>query len=99
MKNLMGQMEQLLRQAFEPELLQIGDLTEQHRGHAGNISGGSHFRLKLVSEKFLGLSSLQRHRRVYEVLGELLQGQIHALAMDLKTPEEVSGASMASAPS
>ncbi len=88
MNPLEKQIEQLLHQAFDPELLQIADLSEQHRGHAGNVSGGSHFRLRLVSRKFLGLSTLQRHRRVYEVLGELLQGSIHALAMELRAPGE-----------
>jgi len=35
---------------------------------------------------FVGLSPLQRHRAVYAALGELMQTDIHALAIEAETP-------------
>lgn len=46
-----------------------------------------HFEVQVVSETFEGKSLLARHRMVYDALGDLMQ-EIHALAMDTKTPGE-----------
>jgi BolA family transcriptional regulator, general stress-responsive regulator len=49
----------------------------------------AHFRLTLVSPKFRNLSTLARHRLVYEAMGELMQREIHALSITALTPEEL----------
>lgn len=78
------EIEAKLEAAFAPHLLEVVDDSESHRGHAGFQEGGeSHFNVKLVSAKLAGLSRLQRHRAVHEVLGPELIGRIHALALDL----------------
>jgi BolA protein len=41
-----------------------------------------------VSAHFAGKSMLQRHRLVMAALAEELKGPIHALTMDVKTPDE-----------
>lgn len=74
---------------LEPETCTLEDESAQHRGHAGAASGGGHFRLTLVSPKFRNLSTLARHRLVYEALGELMQREIHALSITALTPEEL----------
>jgi BolA protein len=74
---------------LEPETCNLEDESAQHRGHAGAASGGGHFRLTLVSPKFRNLSTLARHRLVYETLGELMQREIHALSITALTPEEL----------
>jgi BolA protein len=82
----------LIRQrlaALEPESIVLDDESAQHRGHAGAASGGGHFRLTLVSPKFRNLSTLARHRLVYEAMGELMQREIHALSITALTPEEL----------
>jgi len=82
----------LIRQrltALEPETCALEDESAQHRGHAGAASGGGHFRLTLVSSKFRNLTTLARHRLVYETLGELMQHEIHALSITALTPEEL----------
>ena len=73
---------------LEPETFTLEDESAQHRGHAGAASGGGHFRLTLVSPKFRNLSTLARHRLVYETLGELMQREIHALSIKTYTPQE-----------
>jgi BolA protein len=75
--------------ALEPESIVLDDESAQHRGHAGAASGGGHFRLTLVSPKFRNLSTLARHRLVYEAMGELMQREIHALSITALTPEEL----------
>jgi len=67
--------------------IEIEDQSAAHAGHAGARSG-AHFRLRVVSEAFAGQPRLQRHRMVYERLGALLQGRIHALSMTLLAPGE-----------
>lgn len=49
---------------------------------------GVHFEALVIASEFTGLRPLQRHRRVYETLGDRLGGEIHALALKTFTPEE-----------
>lgn len=84
------QLEAALREAFRPVALEIEDESHRHRGHAGAADGRSHFRVRVVSERFAGRSRVQRHRMVYEALGDQLQTDIHALALETHTPEEAS---------
>ncbi len=80
----------LLRESFEPLECQVEDESALHAGHAGAASGGGHYRLRLVSARFEGLGKVGRHRLVYDCLRELMQKEIHALAMTLLTPAEAS---------
>ena len=57
--------------------------------HAGTREGG-HFRVEIVSERFRGRSPLERHRLVYEAVGELFGRDIHALSIIARTPEELT---------
>ena len=44
----------------------------------------------IVSEQFEGLSSLQRHRLVLNVLKEHFKsGELHALSLNTKSPSEI----------
>jgi BolA protein len=65
----------------------LNDESELHRGHSGN-NGGSHFNVKIVSEKFSGKSRMERHRMIYEALGDLFPNTIHALSIKAITKEE-----------
>ncbi len=75
--------------ALAPETIQLEDESAQHKGHAGAAGGGGHFRLTIVSPRFNKLSTLARHRLVYETLGEMMQREIHALSITALTPEEL----------
>ncbi|HEY4177375.1 MAG TPA: BolA family protein [Kofleriaceae bacterium] len=48
-----------------------------------------HWEARIVSSAFTGKSMMQRHRMVNAALAEELKGPIHALTMDVKTPDEV----------
>ncbi len=58
---------------------------------------GQHFFATIVSAEFEGASRVRRHQRVYEVLGDRMRAQIHALSMKTLTPAEWAAAP-ASAP-
>ena len=81
---------ELLTAGLAPEVLDVADESAFHAGHAGAASGGGHYRLHLVSARFEGVSKVGRHRLVYDCLSEILQKDIHALAMSLLTPKEAA---------
>ena len=74
--------------ALAPESMELLDESGQHLGHAGWKAGGSHFRLLIVSRHFEGKSRVERHRLVYATLGPLMN-EIHALAINALTPDEL----------
>jgi BolA protein len=74
--------------SLEPESVELTDESHLHAGHAGARSGLGHFRLRIRSARFRGQSAVARHRLVYASLGPLMQTDIHALAIDARTPEE-----------
>lgn len=83
---------QLLETALrvlEPEHLDIQDDSALHAGHAGAKSGGGHYTLTIVSARFAGLNRVARHRLIYQTLGEMMSGRVHALAIRALTPEEL----------
>ncbi len=76
-----------LEMAFSPVLLEIDDQSAAHAGHAGAGNGG-HFAVYLISDTFTGKTVIQRHRMVYDALGDLMQNEIHALSIKAETIEE-----------
>ena len=83
---------ELIRQklaVLDPEQVEILDESARHAGHEGAKSGGGHYFLTIVSRKFLGKSTLVRHRLVYTVLKEMMYKDIHALSVKAYTPEEI----------
>ena len=81
-------MRALLTHALAPSELAIDDESHKHVGHAGARDGRGHFRVRIVAAAFSGQPLLARHRRVYAALGQMMQTDIHALAMDARAPEE-----------
>lgn len=79
-----------LAQAFAPVELAVEDESHLHAGHAGAATGRGHFRVRIVSEAFAGQSPVARHRQVYTALGEMMQTDIHALAISARTPGEAT---------
>lgn len=74
--------------ALDPLSIEIIDDSAQHAGHAGARDGGGHFRLLIVSPRFAGCRTMERHRMVYDALGSLMKREIHALSITAQTPDE-----------
>jgi BolA protein len=77
-----------LESRFSPTFLHISDEGHLHAGHVGAADGRGHFRVKIVSDAFSGLTPLARHRLVYAAVADLLETEIHALAIDALPPLE-----------
>jgi BolA protein len=75
---------------FEPLECQLSDDSHLHAGHAGAASGAGHYSVRLVSERFAGLTRLARHRLVYDCLDDMMQSEIHALNIVAHAPSEVA---------
>ncbi len=80
-----------LRDAFSPDRLEVIDESHQHAGHQGGRmdgTGETHFRVRIVSAAFAGMSRIERHRAVNETLAGELAAGVHALAIEPAAPGE-----------
>ncbi|MGP1924324.1 MAG: BolA/IbaG family iron-sulfur metabolism protein [Arsenophonus sp. NEOnobi-MAG3] len=79
--------EEKLEYAFSPVYLMVLNESNQH-----NVPQDieSHFKVILVTEKFVGQRMLARHQAVYQLLADELfnTNSVHALALHTYTPTE-----------
>ena len=74
---------------LSPEKIEIIDESRKHIGHEGAKNGGGHFLLTIVSGNFYKKSTIERHRIIYDALGEMVGRDIHALSIKAYTPKEI----------
>ncbi|MGE3303888.1 MAG: BolA family protein [Hyphomonadaceae bacterium] len=78
-----------LKALFAPSALEILDESGAHAGHAAAHPGGeTHFRVRMTSAAFAGMSRVARQRAVLSALKDELVGGLHALALELKAADE-----------
>ena len=76
-----------LTRALAPTRLILEDQSDKHVGHVGHDARGeSHFALTIESPAFAGLSRVERQRKVYTALGELMRERVHALSIRAAAP-------------
>ena len=80
-----------LEAALAPLALEVVDDSARRGRHAGARDGRGHFNVDVVSVAFEGMGPLARHRAVYAAVGDLMQTDIHALAIRARTPAESAG--------
>ncbi|GAC1352266.1 MAG: BolA/IbaG family iron-sulfur metabolism protein [Polyangiales bacterium] len=85
---LAQQIENTLKKSLSATMVEVIDESHLHRGHQGARAGGSHFRVTVVSDAFVGVTLLARHRMVNALFAEELKGAIHALALQTLSPSE-----------
>lgn len=73
----MTELEASLRAAFPDAQIHVDDL-------AGD---GDHYRARIVSAAFRGLSRVKQHQLVYSALKGRMGGELHALALETATPD------------
>ena len=85
-----ARIEATLAQNLIPERLVVIDESHQHAGHQPDITGTgeTHMRVRIVSEKFSGMSRIDRHRAVNALLKPELDAGLHALAVEASAPGE-----------
>ncbi len=72
-----AQIESDLREAFPDAEIHIEDL-------AGD---GDHYRARIVSAAFAGLSRVRQHQLVYQAMKGKVGGVLHALALETSAPQ------------
>jgi BolA protein len=78
-----------LKAAFDPETLGVEDESHLHHGHEGAKDGRGHYRVLIISSIFEKKSMIERHRMIYRALEEMMRLDIHALAIDAWSPDEL----------
>ncbi|MFM2150796.1 MAG: hypothetical protein RLZZ187_3102 [Pseudomonadota bacterium] len=82
-----------LAAAFPPAEVEVVDDSHRHAGHAGAAPGGeTHYNVRVVSPAFAGMNRVARSRAAHEALAAEFASGLHALALTLKTPEEMAAA-------
>jgi BolA protein len=80
-----------IRAAWPDAEVAVADDSARHAGHAGARPGGeTHYRLRVVSAGFAGLSRVERARAVHAALAAEFEGGLHALNLALLTPAEAA---------
>jgi stress-induced morphogen len=69
-----------IRLALPDAIVELKDLTGTR----------DHWEARVISTGFAGKSLIQRHRMVMAALADEMKGPIHALTLDVKTPEEAA---------
>ena len=77
-----------LRAAFPAASIEITDESHLHAGHTGARSGKGHFAVEIRADEFNGNGILQRHRMIYDALGDLMLTDIHALRITAQAPDD-----------
>lgn len=89
--------ESKLTRKFAPERLAVINESHLHAGHhhtesdhhaTFDGSGETHFRVRIVAPAFTGMSRIDRHRAVNDLLADELKAGVHALAIEPAAPGE-----------
>ena len=73
------EMTKRLTAVLKPTHLQITDESHRHVGHPGAATGMGHFAVEISAQCFAAKSLIERHRMIYDALGDLMETDIHAL--------------------
>lgn len=80
----------LLTAHFSPTELRVEDDSHKHAGHIGaNPTGGSHIRIYIAAEAFVGVARVAAHRMVYNALAGHFAEGLHALQITAKAPASI----------
>ncbi len=95
--SIQSRIESKLSQRFAPERMEVVNESHLHAGHhhveSGHHAtfdgtGETHFRVRIVSSEFAGMSRVERHRAVNALLDDELKAGLHALAIEPAAPGE-----------
>ncbi len=77
-----------LRRSFPGSSVELTDETNRHRSHGGHPHGFHNLGLQIVSPAFSHMPLIERHRRIYQALGPLVNWRVHALQIEAAAPGE-----------
>lgn len=85
MMTIADQMAECLRTSLQTTHLEVLDESAAHAGHMGATDAGvgTHFRVRIASPMFTGVSRVAQHRLVYDALRDFMAQGVHALAIEV----------------
>ena len=81
--------EKIISESYSPYFYSVIDVSEQHRGHQNfkeNVE--SHFEIIVVSDKFIDIKRIDRHRMVNYSLKDEFSSDLHSAIIKTYTIEE-----------
>lgn len=75
---LLSELKQILEKGLKDAKVSVEDL----------VGDGDHLQATIISPDFAGKSLLQQHKLVYQVLGDLLKSELHALKLQTFSPQQ-----------
>ena len=73
-----------LQKHLEPSFIEVIDESHLHANHNPDAkNGGTHFKVKIISNTFKDKSKIEKHRIVHEILDYELKNGVHALTLSL----------------
>ena len=85
---IIERIKKLLESNLNIHSVSIDDLSDKHKNH--NHGGGGHYKINLISNDFENISLLDRHKKVYLILKDMIKKEIHAVSLNLLTEKEYS---------
>jgi stress-induced morphogen len=87
-ESIIGSIRSKLCNSFPDGLIEITDNSPEHASHLSDTKAfTTHVKVRIISDRFKGVSILDRHKQVYEILkSEILH--LHAITIDAKTPDQ-----------
>ena len=85
---IVTRIKKLLESNLNIHSVSIDDLSHKHKNH--NHGGGGHYKINLISNDFENISLLDRHKKVYLILKDMIKKEIHAVSLNLLTEKEYS---------
>lgn len=82
---ILEQMLQKLKTEFSPTVIELVNESHLHHRPSG---AETHFRLLIVSEKFQGMSRIDRQRQINQLFEYARDKGLHALTQRALTPQE-----------
>ncbi len=77
-----------LKKHLEPSFIEVIDESHLHANHNPDAkNGGTHFKIKIISNTFKDKSKIEKHRIVHEILDYELKNGVHALTLSLSDIE------------
>ncbi len=77
---------------LNPVAIELKNDSAKHAKHVDHMgvepTGETHYKLKIVSEIFEGLSRVDRQRKVYDLLKDEFTSGLHALELKTLSPKE-----------
>tara|TARA_Y100001970_G_scaffold263545_1_gene349129 strand:- start:1979 stop:2254 length:276 start_codon:yes stop_codon:yes gene_type:complete len=84
---MINEIENLIKSKMNIIKISIADFSNNHKNHS-TYEGGGHYQAVIISDDFKDLSLLERHKKIYSILGDLMTQEIHAFSMKTYTNDE-----------